>query len=237
VFAGTFDATTPYLPDPTMAPVQAELGDGALAARLHAAHWINGESFACSVFLPPTIYVLELPGVPFVDGYAAGARAHPKEAFSGVVGGRLSLAPAAAPPPPPPPPPSAAADVEQGVVVTAAKRAEVVPKPAAPVPVTRYGTPYREPANQAASLRAAAAAGRTAEVETLLVQGVPVDALDSDGNTALMKAAQADHPAAAALLRRHGASLDHQNNAGESARDMAMKIDDAALNQALGLAP
>jgi hypothetical protein len=48
---------------------------------------------------------------------------------------------------------------------------------------------------------------------------------------------RADHPAAAALLRRHGASLDHRNRAGESARDMAAERGDAALNQAIGLGP
>jgi len=83
-------------------------------------------------------------------------------------------------------------------------------------------------------LRAAAAAGRTGEVETLLTQGAPVDATDADGNTALV---QADRPAAAAALKRHGASLERRNKAGESARDMAASVDDAALNQALGLPP
>ena len=39
------------------------------------------------------------------------------------------------------------------------------------------------------------------------------------------------------LLRRHGASLDRRNNAGETARDMAAAQGDDALNQALGLAP
>jgi hypothetical protein len=52
-----------------------------------------------------------------------------------------------------------------------------------------------------------------------------------------MKSIQADRPAVAALLRRHGASMERKNHAGESARDMATAKDDAALNQALGLAP
>jgi uncharacterized protein len=93
------------------------------------------------------------------------------------------------------------------------------------------------PSDQAAKLRAAAAAGRTAEVKALLVQGVPVDASDADGKTALMRSIAADRPAVAALLVRHGASLDRQDQAGESARDMATAKGDAALNQALGLAP
>jgi len=52
-----------------------------------------------------------------------------------------------------------------------------------------------------------------------------------------MESIQADHPAAAALLRSHGASLDRKDRAGESARDMAGAKGDATLNQALGLGP
>jgi hypothetical protein len=91
--------------------------------------------------------------------------------------------------------------------------------------------------DQATRLREAAEAGQTAEVESLLDQGAPVDAPDAEGNTALIKSVQADHPAAAAALSRHGASLDHKNHAGESARDIAAAKEDAALNEALGLAP
>jgi len=93
------------------------------------------------------------------------------------------------------------------------------------------------PLTSAEKLCAAAAAGRLAELEALLAQGAPVDATDADGDTALMKSVEADQPAAAALLRRHGASLDQRNRAGLSARDMAMKTDDPALNHALGLDP
>jgi len=89
--------------------------------------------------------------------------------------------------------------------------------------------------DQAARLRAAAADGRTAELETLLAQGVPVDAQDDDGTTALMKSIQADQPAAAALLRRHGANLDQKDRAGVSARDMARAKHDPELDQALRL--
>lgn len=93
------------------------------------------------------------------------------------------------------------------------------------------------PAVQAARLHAAAAAGRLAELTALLAQGTPVDAPDSEGETALMKSIQARNPAAAALLRRHGANLDRTNRAGVSARDMAASIDDPELNRALGLEP
>ena len=52
-----------------------------------------------------------------------------------------------------------------------------------------------------------------------------------------MKSIQADRPAVAALLRRHGASLDRKNKAGERARDMAVAIGDAALDAAIGVEP
>ena len=93
------------------------------------------------------------------------------------------------------------------------------------------------PSDRAARLRAAAAAGRATEVEALLDQGAPVDAPDGAGDTALMKSIQADHPAAAAVLRRHGANLDHRNHAGESARDIARSKNDPDLDQAIGLRP
>ena len=65
----------------------------------------------------------------------------------------------------------------------------------------------------------------------------PVDAADAAGDTALMRAARARHPAAAALLRRHGASLDARNQAGQSARALAASVDDPHLNRALGMTP
>jgi len=92
-------------------------------------------------------------------------------------------------------------------------------------------------ADSAARLRQAAAAGRIAEMTALLSNGAAVDGADDEGETALMKTIQANHPAAAALLRRYGASLDRENRAGRSARDMASSLGDADLNRALGLAP
>ena len=89
--------------------------------------------------------------------------------------------------------------------------------------------------DQAVRLRAAAAAGRIDEVTALLAEGVPVDAPDADGETALMRSIKARRSAAAALLLRRGANLDRVNQAGESARDMARSVDDPKLNQALGL--
>jgi hypothetical protein len=129
----------------------------------------------------------------------------------------------------------AGGDRDEEVTVTASKRA--TGSAFAAPPVASQGRLAARPSGQAAKLRAAAAAGRTAEVDALLEQGAPVDAPDADGNTALMKSLQADHPAAAAALRRHGASLDRKNHAGESARDMATAKDDPELSQAIGLAP
>ena len=92
-------------------------------------------------------------------------------------------------------------------------------------------------AEQAAQLRAAAAAGDTAKVDALLDQGVPVDAADDAGKTALMESVQADHPATAAALRQHGASVERKDRAGESARDMATRKGDAELEKAIGVGP
>jgi ankyrin repeat protein len=86
-------------------------------------------------------------------------------------------------------------------------------------------------------LRAAAGAGRLAEVQELLDRHIPVDSADADGETALMKSVRADQPATAALLIRYGASLDKKNKAGLSARDLAAQVNDPALERALGLGP
>jgi hypothetical protein len=93
------------------------------------------------------------------------------------------------------------------------------------------------PGEAGARLRAAAAAGRVGELTALLSEGMAVDAPDANGETALMKAVQANRPAAAALLRRYGARLDLRNRAGRSARDMAEALADPELDEALGLAP
>ena len=77
MFAGAFDASSPYAPDLDMGPAKAELGDAALGARLKPAQWTNGETFPCGVMRPATIYALEIPGAPFAPGYHAGSRAAP----------------------------------------------------------------------------------------------------------------------------------------------------------------
>ncbi|HEY8571063.1 hypothetical protein [Phenylobacterium sp.] len=133
----------------------------------------------------------------------------------------------------PPAAPAAAqrAGVEE-VVVTGSRRTERLEP--APEAIERT-PPVAFPDDGPARLRAAAADGRTAEIRALLAGNVPVDAAGADGETALMKAVRARQPAAAALLRQRGASLDRRNRAGESVRDMVAAIGDARLDRALGL--
>ena len=169
-----------------------------------------------------------------------------------------------APPPPPPPPPAPpivaeglqyssppAADSagssplgardettnEQGVASAPARGALMPSAKAAPSRARSPSDPLPPP-DGAVKLRDAAAAGRTGESPGLVMDcHVPVDAPDANGETALMLSIKADHPIAAALLRRYGASLDRRNRAGVSARDMAIAIGDPELDKALGLAP
>lgn len=116
--------------------------------------------------------------------------------------------------------------------------AQTSPPPAAPVaapaPAARtQAAPAAPSAGLGARLRAAAAAGRIAEVRELLAQGAPVDARDSDGETALMKSVRGNQPQTAALLRRRGADPDLENRAGVSARQMAEAADNPVLERAL----
>lgn len=91
------------------------------------------------------------------------------------------------------------------------------------------------PAALAQQLRDAAAAGQSRQLAILLARDVPIDGVDDDGETALMKAVQARQLDAVAFLRRRGADLDLKNNEGRSVRDMAAKLADPALDKALGL--
>jgi len=150
------------------------------------------------------------------------ARVEPSPAPLQVARAQPEAPPAAAPAAPP---------ADQGVSEVVVTGARVEAARAAPPPRLSKGSP----SELAARLRDAAADGRTAEVAALLARGVPVDEPDGDGETALMKSIHANHPAAAALLRRNGASLERRNRAGESARDMAMSVGDPELDRALGL--
>jgi len=144
------------------------------------------------------------------------------------------------------PPPAAeararASGLSADAAADPAVEARRVPKAASPE-VTAAGALSRPesvgaPGERTARLRAAAAAGRIREVTALLAGGVPVDAVDAAGETALMKAIQADQPAVAALLRRRGASLERENQAGVSAREMARRLGGAEMERALGLEP
>lgn len=158
---------------------------------------------------------------------------------------------AAAPSPPPlavpapaPPPPVVAADKAAADVQVEGRRIArpttspaIAEAPASPAPLSRFASAAGPRSDPAARLRAAAAAGLAVEAEAMLDQGAPVDAPDAEGDTALMLSVRADQPAVAALLRRHGASLDRRNRAGESARDLATAKGDAQLNRALDLGP
>jgi hypothetical protein len=140
-------------------------------------------------------------------------------------------APEAAGPPPPAAFPAAQRRAESVEARTAAPPAAPV---AAQAPAARVQAASAAPtAGLGARLRAAAAAGRIAEVSELLAQGAPVDARDSDGETALMKSVRANQPQTAALLRRRGADPELENRAGVSARQMAEAADNPVLERAL----
>jgi hypothetical protein len=188
---------------------------------------------------------------PDVEVETARLRASPPAAFTrpqqpAPAADALAASPAPAMAPAPPPRPVAPVERRSTtpepprdlprlneIVVTAQRREKGLQD----APVSQALPARRAAPDQAEKLRAAAAAGRTSELKSLLVKGVPVDAADEDGETALMKSVKAHQPEAAALLRRRGADLDRANDAGVSVRDMATSIDDAELNEALGIGP
>ncbi|WP_207888327.1 ankyrin repeat domain-containing protein [Pseudomonas sp. 30_B] len=69
----------------------------------------------------------------------------------------------------------------------------------------------------AEALLGAASAGRETDVAALLKRGVPVDATDSQGNTALLLATAHDHIGVARLLIAAGADVNRQNRIHDSA--------------------
>lgn len=159
---------------------------------------------------------------------------------------RVAPAPAAPPPPPPapaPPPAQASEGTVDALIVTGQKREEEIQSaptgmsPFSQESMKRSRAPAAADLSDARTTRlhAAATAGRLRDLKSLLAQGVPVDATDAAGETALMKAVRARKVEAAALLVGHGASLDRANRAGVSAREMAEAIDDPGLDRALGL--
>jgi hypothetical protein len=130
-------------------------------------------------------------------------------------------------------------DESLGALGSARMAEKPAPPPPPPPPAYLMGSESGadSPSVLAGKLRAASAEGRLSEIEALLSRGVPVDVPDVDGETALMKSIQADEPAAAALLIRHGARLDQRNRAGVSARKMVTAVGDPALELAVGLTP
>lgn len=188
------------------------------------------------------------PGLQDVRAPETVARPALQAAPSVIASEPPSVADSATPPPLPLPQMKAATAVE---AKRAAPAAEEAPAPApstfaardrvqaqgASALSTGHAAPSASGAvvgsDAAGRLRAAAAAGRTDEVAALLAQGVPVDAPDADGETALMTSVRADQPATARLLSRHGASLDRTNKAGESAKTLAAARDDKELSKAL----
>jgi hypothetical protein len=71
-------------------------------------------------------------------------------------------------------------------------------------------------------LRAAARKGQTDQVASLLSRGVPIDAPDRDGRTALMIAAQRGHAATVKLLLDKGAKADARDKQGDTAYSLAL---------------
>lgn len=143
-----------------------------------------------------------------VAGNQAPTGAFRDENLGALSSARMAAKPAPPPPPPPPPPLALEAKPTAGSLATQTER-----------------------------LGVASTAGRLSEIESLLAQGVPVDAPDADGETPLMKSIQADKPAAVSLLLQHGARLDQRNHAGVSARQMAEAAADPALERAAGVTP
>jgi hypothetical protein len=221
----------------TAAPVQARPSAPKAVSRLEAL-----PAAEKAVAEAPPVVVAQAPVPP--------AAARPEAAAANLAPAPL-LAPPPAPPPPEAPSQRAAADTSPQpapigataddqtevteMVVTSQKRQ--ARRASAPVAISAFAGRQRDLIDAGARLRSAAAAGLTTDVQILLDRGAPVDAADASGETALMKSVQSNHPAAAALLRRHGASLDQTNDAGESAADMAKSRDDPRLDKALGLKP
>ncbi len=160
-----------------------------------------------------------------------------------------------APAPAPPPAPQVAAkagaaepapnNTVQSVVITGSRMerrdnaasTQAISKPLAEVSDARSKMLEARSKALGARLRYDAAAGRIADIEPVLAEGVTVDAVDEDGETALMKSIQTGQSEAAALLRRHGANLDLKTLSGVSARDMAADKHDPKLDRALGITP
>jgi hypothetical protein len=222
---------TPSAPSPAFVPAapspsRTALPPSSARAVSTATKPTSRKMVAASPTVAPPLPPPPASGLP-APAVATMARA--SRAFPGA----RALAPAAVPPPD-----IAAAPLPLPPVPHPQAESVGPPQPAPPAPpAPRAGLAASEDLQRdwAERLRAAAATSRLAEIQALLAQGALIDEPDSDGNTALMDSIKADQPAAAALLRAHGADLDQKNRAGLSARDMAMEMHDPALRHALGL--
>jgi hypothetical protein len=202
---------------------------------------------------PPRTAPATRPAAPPSPPTPSAAPSDRPEAFgarrdSGPAAATAEEAPLAPPSPPPPPAPVERPAPPPPAAAPPALMAAPSPRAAGAAEMRGSSSDALEasgmaranalpPPDRGARLRAAAAAGRAADVEALLGQGASVDAPDANGDTALMRSTFADHPAIAALLRRHGANPDRRNHAGDSARAMAARSGDAALIDAVGGTP
>jgi len=82
--------------------------------------------------------------------------------------------------------------------------------------------PAQTAGDPAAPLREAASKGQIARVGALLAKGLPIDAADIDGRTALMLAAQHGHAETVRLLLSKGASPRARDKSGFTAFGLAM---------------
>jgi len=82
--------------------------------------------------------------------------------------------------------------------------------------------PNLRDANGLTVLHCAAKAGKLEAVRFLCMMGADIDSTTNLGNTALMKAAEHNHPRVVFCLSSHGADMNVQNNGGATALMMAI---------------
>lgn len=201
-----------------------------------------------TVSVPPAVAAPKPAARPTTPSPTIAPVAPPMDAGAPEIVAMPEPAPPPAPPPPPPPP---AAAMERRIApargptpatapIRARARSETSDTASKSVIEELVVTGSRiasasSPEALAQQLREAAAAGQSRQLAVLLARDVPIDAVDDDGESALMKAVQARQLDAAAFLRRRGASLDLKNREGRSVRDMAATLADPAMDKALGL--
>jgi hypothetical protein len=74
IYAGTFDLSAAAMgPDLAMEPIRAVLAGSPYAERIQPASYVNGTTSNC--LGSASIYAIEFPGAPFVEGYEWGSKA------------------------------------------------------------------------------------------------------------------------------------------------------------------